>query len=133
LPAEARSAKVGQVGSLEEAGMAEFSFVAPILPGKTQAWRDAVAQLKGPRSAEYRASRARFGIVQEHVCLQSTPMGDMVVVHMVGPEQSVFGDMFASTDPFDQWFKNTVLIGAHGMDPGGAPPPPIEVILDTKL
>ena len=27
--------------------MAEFSFVAPILPGKTDAWRKAVDEIKG--------------------------------------------------------------------------------------
>ena len=37
--------------------MAEFSFVAPILAGKTDAWRKAVAEINGPRNAAYKESR----------------------------------------------------------------------------
>ena len=51
--------------------MPEFSFVAPILPGKTAAWRAAVAEIKGLRNAAYQESRRKLGIKQEHVSLQS--------------------------------------------------------------
>jgi len=112
--------------------MAEFSFVAPIVKGKTEAWRKALTELKGARNAAYKESRQKLGIKREHVSLQSTPMGDFAVVHMDAPSQDVFGAMLASTSEFDTWFRETVLIDVHGFDPKGAPPPPVEVMFDHK-
>ena len=113
--------------------MAEFGFVAPILPGKTDAWRKAVDEIKGPRNTAYKESRRKHGIKREHVSLQSTPMGDMVVVHMDAPDQQkVMRAMMQSTSDFDTWFRDTVLIGVHGFDPKAALPPPVTVVLDHK-
>jgi hypothetical protein len=112
--------------------MPEFSFVAPIIKGKTEAWRKALTEIKGARSAAYKESRAKLGIKREHVSLQSTPMGDFVVVHMDAPSQGVVGAMLTGTSEFDAWFRETVLVGVHGFDPKGQPPPPVEVVLDHK-
>ena len=54
------------------------------------------------------------------------------MVHMDAASQDVFGAMMASTSEFDTWFRETVLIGVHGFDPKGAPPPPVEVVHDHK-
>jgi hypothetical protein len=111
--------------------MAEFSFVAPIPAGKTDASQKAVAEIKGARNAAYKESRKKLGITREHVSLQPTPMGDMVVVHMEAPDhQSVMRAMMQSTSDFDTWFRETVLVGVHGFDPKGALPPPVTVVLD---
>lgn len=112
--------------------MAEFSFAAPILAGKTDAWRKAVAEISGPRNAAYKESRKKLGIRREHVSLQSTPMGDLVVVHMDAPDQDVIRAMMQGTSDFDTWFRETVLVGIHGFDPKAAPPPPVTVMLDHK-
>jgi len=113
--------------------MAEFSFVAPILAGKTDAWRKAVDEIKGARNAAYKESRKKLGIKREHVTLQSTPMGVMVVVHMDAPDQQeVIRAMLQSTGDFDTWFREAVLIGVHGFDPKGPPPPPVTVVLDHR-
>jgi hypothetical protein len=113
--------------------VAEFSFVAPILAGKTDAWRKSVAEITGPRNAAYKESRRKLGIKREHVSLQSTPMGDMVIVHMDAPnQQDVIRAMMQSTSDFDTWFRDTVLIGVHGFDPNAAPPPPVTVVLDHR-
>jgi hypothetical protein len=111
--------------------MPEFSFVAPIAKGMTDKWRKALAEIKGPRKAAYQESRRKLGVTQEHVSLQATPMGDMVVVHMIAPDQGVIGKMMAGDSEFDRWFRETVLVGSHGFDPKGAPPP-VEVILDYR-
>jgi hypothetical protein len=127
-----RQAKIISFGA-EEDNVAEFSFVAPILPGKTDAWRQAVAEIKGARNAAYKESRSKLGIKREHVSLQSTPMGDMVIVHMDAPDQqSVIRSMMQGTSEFDTWFRETVLVGVHGFDPKAAPPPPVTVVLDYK-
>ena len=111
--------------------MSEFSFVAPILAGKTGAWRKAVDEIKGARNAAYKESRKKLGIKREHVTLQSSPMGDMVVVHMDAPDQQeVIRAMLQSTGDFDTWFRETVLVGVHGFDPKAPVPPAGTVILD---
>ena len=113
--------------------MSEFSFVAPILAGKTDAWRKAVDEIKGARNAAYKESRKKLGINREHVTLQSTPMGDMVIVHMDAPDQQeVIRAMLQSTGDFDTWFRETVLVGVHGFDPKAALPPSVTVVLDHR-
>ena len=113
--------------------MSEFNFAVPILPGKTGAWRQAVAEMKGARSNEYRESRKKLGIRREQASLQQTPHGDMVVVHMDATNPAdVMSKMLAPSSPFDKWFLETLLVGVHGLDPKGPPPPPTEVVLDYK-
>jgi hypothetical protein len=113
--------------------MAEFSFAVPILPGKTDAWRKAVAEIKGPRWGDYKKSRKSLGIKREQACLQHTPQGDMVVVHIDAKDPvSVMPAMLAGVAQFDFWFRESVLVGVHGIDPKGPPPPPSEVVLDFK-
>jgi hypothetical protein len=105
----------------------------PILPGKTEAWRKAIAEMKGARASEYRESRKKLGIKREFVCFQHTPHGDFVVVHMDAKDPaSVMPKVVGATSGFDKWFLDTVLVGTHGLDPKGPPPPLTEVTLDFK-
>lgn len=103
--------------------MPALTFSAPILPGKTEAWKQAVAEMKGARNSEYQESRRRMGIVREVVSLQQTPDGDSVVVFLEGDDPAgVVPKYLSSSAPFDKWFSETVLIGVHGMDASAAPP-----------
>ncbi len=98
-------------------------FAVPILPGKTDAWKQAITELSGARKDDYLKSRQRHGIHQETVALQQTPHGDFAVVYMVADDLSqVMPNFASSSDPFDQWFAQTVLQGAHGMDLTQLPP-----------
>lgn len=61
--------------------MQTIAFAAPLLPGKTEADREALASCaNGDRRAEDEASRRRAGITRESVWIQSTPGGDVAVV-----------------------------------------------------
>ena len=113
--------------------MPAFSFAAPILPGKTDAWRAAIAELDGPRREAYLASRAALGITYEQATLQSTPDGDLAVVHFVADDPDVLGGMMMGTSDFDEWFREAVLVGIHGFDLAGPPPPPVEVVFENIL
>ncbi len=57
-------------------------FAAPLLPGKTDAWKAAVAEISGARKEEYLQARHNLGVTKEVVCLQQTPHGDFVVVYI---------------------------------------------------
>ena len=103
--------------------MASISFAVPIVKGKTDTWKRAVAEMKGARSNEYRASRKRAGLTRELACLQSTPMGDFVVVTLEGADPlASLKKMIESKEPFDQWFAKTVMVESHGMKPGDPMP-----------
>jgi hypothetical protein len=112
--------------------MAEIGFAMPLLPGKTDAWKKAVMEMRGARSKDYKASRAALGITREHVSLQKTPHGDMVVVHLEAKNPStVLPAMLAAKSDFDKWFLKNVLQDTHGLDPKNPPPPVNEVVLDA--
>jgi hypothetical protein len=110
--------------------MAHYAFCAPILPGKMAAWRKCIAEIKGPRHAEFLASRKKAGLTQERVWLQHTPAGDFaVVVWEADDPAKVFQAFMASKDPFDQWFREKVLTDVHGFSMSGPPPPMNEQIV----
>jgi len=105
--------------------MAVTVFAAPILPGKTEDWKAAVAEIEGPRAAGHAESRAMHGITREVACLQQTPMGDFVCVYIEADDpDTVLQREMESDHPFDQWFCETVLAACHGMTADGDTPPP---------
>jgi hypothetical protein len=87
----------------------------PILPGKTDAWREFIAELNGARHADYVASRTAAG-VRERAFFQPTPMGDFVVLTLEGDDpQGSFVKIAHGTDEFSTWFKAQVK-DVHGFD-----------------
>ena len=87
----------------------------PIAPGKTGEWHTFMEELNGPRHQEFADSRQRAG-VHERTFLQSTPMGDLVIVTLEGDDPArSFGQMASATDPFTTWFLEQVK-AVHGVD-----------------
>jgi hypothetical protein len=87
----------------------------PILPGKTQEWREFIAELNGSRREEFNESRRTAG-VHERTFLQSTPMGDLVIVTLEGDDPGrAFGMMSSASDAFATWFHERVK-AIHGVD-----------------
>ena len=106
------------------------TFAAPILAGKTDAWKKAVEEMRGARKGDYEESRRRLGVTREVVSLQSTPQGDFVVVFLEAADpSSVIGKYLSSDQPFDRWFAETILKGVHGL---AAAPPATETFVDWK-
>ena len=95
--------------------MESNAIVFPILPGETADWRAFIDEINGPRHPDFVESRRRAG-VQERTFLQSTPMGDVVIMTMEGedPERS-FGQLVSARDPFTTWFLERVK-AIHGVD-----------------
>lgn len=110
--------------------MASYAFINPVKPGQVEAWKGYVKEMTTTRKAEFKASREKVGLTQEKVWLQQTPMGDFAVVYWEAPDiGKVFQQLMASKDPFDTWFRDKVMVGVHGMDPAGPPPPLNQPIL----
>jgi hypothetical protein len=104
----------------------------PLLPGKTADWRKWVEELKsGPRRQEFVDSRRRAG-VRERTFLQSSPMGDLVIVTVEGDDPGrAFGQMMSAGDAFSTWFAERAH-EFHGDVPAPTTEaPPAELVLDT--
>lgn len=81
-------------------------------------------ELNGPRHEEFVASRRSVGL-HERTFLQSTPMGDLVIVTLKGDDPAAsFGRILSATDEFSKWFLERAQ-AVHGIDlahmPAGAP------------
>jgi hypothetical protein len=88
----------------------------PILPGKTAEWRAFMEELNGPRRAEFTESRHKAG-VHERTFLQSTPMGDLVIVTLEGDDPGhAFAKIMSADDAFTTWFAERGA-AVHGIDP----------------
>jgi hypothetical protein len=103
----------------------------PILPGKTGEWRAWMDELNGARREDFVESRRQAG-VQERTFLQSTPMGDLVIVTLEGDDPGhAFGKMMSADDEFTRWFAGRAQ-EVHGVDltvrPTGSPS---EQVIDT--
>ncbi len=111
--------------------MAVLAMVLPLVPGKTAAWRQRMAELAGPRRAEFAAARRRQGVTRERIWLQPAPEGDLEILYLeVDDPARAFQEIAASQEPFDVWFRGFAL-EHYGLDltqPMAGPPP--ELILD---
>jgi hypothetical protein len=87
----------------------------PILPGKTEAWERFVAELRGPRFAEFQAWLRQIG-VRERIFLQRLPGQDLAVVTFEGRDlASAFVAFTSRRDPLTRWLLQQIR-EVHGFD-----------------
>jgi hypothetical protein len=111
--------------------MGTIAAAVPLLPGKTDAWRQWASELQGPRAAEFADFNERVGLSRHAAWLQQTPMGDLVVIIAEGPgADTFFPKVAASVHEFDVWFRDTVR-EVHGVDFSNPPPLP-ELGIDAR-
>ena len=110
--------------------MAIFNGMFPILPGKVDAARSFSKELSGARRDQFNAQQRRANVTRETWTLQSTPMGDFILVWFDGDIEKAFTDLATGNDEFVTWFRAQVL-EMSGVDlaaPDDSPMP--EVVLD---
>jgi hypothetical protein len=90
--------------------------LAPILPGKAEAWRRMMQEILGVRRREYETSRQRLGIRAEWAWINETRQQTIGVIMIEADhlEQAVVA-LAASEHPFDRWFREQLqhLQGLH--------------------
>ena len=92
-----------------------LTWMAPILPGKLDAWEEFDEQMVGPRHAEHDASRRRMGLTREVASLLRTPHGDFVCLyHEASDLAKAFRILVESDDPYDVWFCENIR-DIHGL------------------
>jgi hypothetical protein len=103
------------------------AIAVPIAPGKLEAWEGFMAEVKGPRKAEFDEMNERMGLTGHRAWLQQTPDGhQMVIAVHDGPGGDEFmGKLATSEHEFDAWFRGKIA-EVHGIDFSGPMPPPAE-------
>jgi|SRR5579871_5119296 len=90
----------------------------PLLPGKTDAFKEFAAALEGERKAEYEAALKRFGGLKERAYFEPGVSGD-TVVYIIKGKPTIVNDVLkgigASSEPFDRWFTERMR-DMHGLD-----------------
>jgi hypothetical protein len=96
--------------------MQSVAFFLPLLPGQTEANRNALASCwKGARKEAFQDARRRAGIIREAVWIQPAPCGDVGVVYVEADDlDAAFTMLGASAEPFDRWFRDHVR-QVHGV------------------
>lgn len=109
--------------------MPNVGFAIPVLPGRTDLDRDALASCwRGDRRAAYEDARRRAGITKEAVWIQTITTGDLAVVYLQADDlDTAFGVLGGSVAPFDRWFRDHVR-DVHGVSLAGVLLP--ELLLD---
>lgn len=108
-----------------------MAMAVPILPGKTEQLRKFINELNNDRNKDFVASRKKLN-VHERTFLQQTPMGDMVIVTLEGPDpERAFKDFSSGNDEFTNWFVKQVK-EIHGIDLNDPPPAFPELLIDSK-
>jgi hypothetical protein len=84
-----------------------FAFCAPVAPGGTERGRAFTKEAYEARVDEFTATRRARGLSHELVCLNHTPMGDVICVYYEAEDPDAANRGLAeSRDPFDVWFKD---------------------------
>lgn len=96
--------------------MQSVAFAVPLLPGRTDANRTALASCwTGARKEAFQDARRRAGIVREAVWFQPGPTGSVAVVYVEADDLAAAATMLGtSAEPFDRWFRDHAL-QVHGM------------------
>jgi hypothetical protein len=113
--------------------MSSLALAIPLPPGKTEAWRRFLDELKGPRRAEVQDMLRRAQLTQHNFYLQQTPQGDLAIVYLEGHVAHAFHHFATSDHPFERWVRQQVL-ETEGVDltqpPSGQLP---EVVLEAAV
>ena len=113
----------------------DFSVIwaAPILWGKSEAWRRFIQEMMGDRRQDYEDACRRLGIRAARAWITETTKGDVGVIAVIAvrPEQ-IMARLAASDLPFDRWFRSQ-LVALQGLDITTPPlMPPSEMVLDWQ-
>ena len=101
------------------------AMAAPLAAHNLGAWESWVAELTGPRQAEFDDMNARHALTEHRAYLQPMPDGNylVLVVYEGAGADGFIGAVMTSDNEFDQWFAHSVG-SIHGLD-ASVPMPPL--------
>lgn len=96
--------------------MSTIALAFPIPRDKLDTWLRGMAEMSGPRRAEFGAARRRVGVTGTQVWMQDGPGGPMEILVMEADDPAAaFAGMGGSPEPFDVWFRAQTL-DVYGLD-----------------
>ena len=111
--------------------MALMAMAIPVPAQQKDRFQKFIKELQGPRHGAFIESRKQLG-VRERTFLQSTPMGDFVIVTLEGENpQAAFTHFGQGTDDFTKWFLAEAK-AIHGIDLTQAPPAFPQLLVDSQ-
>jgi hypothetical protein len=110
--------------------MASLSMALPVKPGQADRLRAFCQEVVGSRRSEFETSEQRIGLTREGWYLHQTPMGDLAIVWVEGPDPgAALASFVQSQESFDVWFKEEVA-EITGVDLNQPPESMPEVLFD---
>jgi hypothetical protein len=101
---------MNQNDNIVEDGRFALILVAPILPGKTEAWRRFVQETSDLHRHEYEASRRHLGIMAEWLWLVTIERRETAVIAvMAAHPERIWGELAVSERPFDLWYRQQLV------------------------
>ena len=98
----------------------------PLLPGKTEAFKQFAAALEGEKKPEYEAALQRLGGLKERA-YAGPSVGNNTVVYIIKGKPTIVHDVLKgigkSSEPFDRWFTQQMR-DLHGADLASSEPLP---------
>jgi hypothetical protein len=90
--------------------MVTIAMTSAIPADKLPSWKATVAEMTGPRRADFAASRRSQGVSRQEMWLQQGPDGprEILVVETEDPART-FELMATSDEPFDVWLRRQIL------------------------
>jgi hypothetical protein len=105
--------------------MPMMALTLPIPSEKLASWKQAMAEMAGPRRDEFAASKRRQGVRRQGVFLQQGPDGPREILVVEADDLGHAFEMIGtSQEPFDVWLREMVL-ETYKLDlsqPMGPPP-----------
>lgn len=96
--------------------MPMIAMTLSIPPDQFARWREAGAEMAGPRRAEFAAARRRQGMSRQAVWVQQGPDGPREILVMESDDPvRAFELMATSQEPFDVWLRE-LLLDAYKLD-----------------
>ena len=111
--------------------MPSLAFMVPIVPGKEQADREAMAQLTA--DAQWDSVHRELGLTRHAVWHQETPNGTVTIVLLEGDDvPGALGAFATSQEPFFVKFRGIVQ-EFHGINLASDPPPNVQPVIDSSF
>ena len=114
-------------------------FAVSVMPiAKMDEWRAFADEIdSGDRADAHREMLRRLGVKREHIRVQPTPMGDLMVLVWEGVDQEQVGELMGDLlqnprSDYERYVGQHVVPNLHGIDLSSGHPPMMEKVLTIE-
>lgn len=107
---------MNRIDNISDNGRFALILSAPILPGKTEAWRRFVQEISALRRHDYEVSRRQLGIFSEWWWLVEVKQRETAIIAVIAARPDrIWTNIAVSNWPFDIWYRQQLahLLGVR--------------------